>query len=388
MVRELQDRFDVDIPYDEKGFLALLLAHNKEVDDHEDRVGLLIISHGISTATSMTNVCNRLMNTDFAKAIDMPLTADVEEIYRKTLTSVKLIDRGKGVLLLVDMGSLTHFGDRIMNDTGIKVSTVDNVSTPMILELLRKIIYRNESLDQLQQSSIQLNQRADNKDKKDAIITVCATGQGASLMVKNLIQKLFVETNHKSIEVVALDYQSIEGKKKEYLDVVRQFKIVACVGNIEPNLDVRFFSLSEIMNPEKKMNFINYIDATLGNGGSVMKADQAIKDVYQRSEQLLMDYVLFVNPRIAVEQIKRFVDDIRSDFELDDENLINLIIHSGCMLDRIVKQEYVVYEGKEMVICKPMYKRIKEAMSVIEKFYKIDIPEDEVCYVIKILSSI
>ena len=51
---------------------------------------------------------------------------------------VKEINEGKGVLMLVDMGSLLSFGDIISQKTQIPIRTIDMISTPFVLEALRK----------------------------------------------------------------------------------------------------------------------------------------------------------------------------------------------------------------------------------------------------------
>lgn len=42
---------------------------------------LYILAHG-NTATSIADVCNKLLNTDYVKAFDMPLSQDVQQSYQ------------------------------------------------------------------------------------------------------------------------------------------------------------------------------------------------------------------------------------------------------------------------------------------------------------------
>ncbi len=69
----------MEIPNDEKGFITILLANNKLERKERDKIGILVIAHGDSTASSMANVCNRLLNSNYVKAIDMPLEESVEK---------------------------------------------------------------------------------------------------------------------------------------------------------------------------------------------------------------------------------------------------------------------------------------------------------------------
>ena len=54
------------------------------------------------------------------------------------IEKVKEVDQGNGVLLLVDMGSLSTFSEQITNETDIPVKTIDMVTTAMVLEAARK----------------------------------------------------------------------------------------------------------------------------------------------------------------------------------------------------------------------------------------------------------
>ena len=81
---------------------------------------------------------NNLLGTDHCKAIDMPLDAKVEDILDKTIEKAKEVDEGKGVLLLVDMGSLTAFSEIIYKKTNIITSSIENISTPVVIEAVRK----------------------------------------------------------------------------------------------------------------------------------------------------------------------------------------------------------------------------------------------------------
>lgn len=134
----LDQAFTMNIPKEEATFIAMFLQalrynHNK------NSIGILVMSHGDTTASSMANVANRLLDTDHVKAIDMPLTASVHDTLHKALDMVRKMQRyQKGVLLLIDMGSLASFAEIITKKTDIPVKTIKMVSTPMVIEAARK----------------------------------------------------------------------------------------------------------------------------------------------------------------------------------------------------------------------------------------------------------
>ncbi|SEO78289.1 sigma-54-dependent transcriptional regulator [Propionispora vibrioides] len=137
---ELETEFYIKIPDDEIAYLTMFLYAFREVGVRKN-IGVIVVAHGDNTATGMAKVANQLLDTEHAYGIDMPLTANIKDIYEKVKEKVKEINRGKGVLLLVDMGSLLSFAQMITEETGIKTSTIDMVSTPIVIEATRKSLF-------------------------------------------------------------------------------------------------------------------------------------------------------------------------------------------------------------------------------------------------------
>ncbi|MGH2335481.1 hypothetical protein ACQ1ZS_15530, partial [Enterococcus faecalis] len=61
-----------------------------------------------------------------------------KEALRKIVEAVGEGNEENGVVLLVDMGSLTTFSEEIVRQTGIDVGTVEMVTRPNVLEEVRK----------------------------------------------------------------------------------------------------------------------------------------------------------------------------------------------------------------------------------------------------------
>lgn len=63
------------------------------------------------------------------------------------MKKVKIVDEGKGVLLLVDMGSLNNLSDVINERTNINTKSLDMVSTQLVLEAVRACSLYNTDLN-------------------------------------------------------------------------------------------------------------------------------------------------------------------------------------------------------------------------------------------------
>lgn len=145
----LEGKFNIKIPEDETGFLTMFLYAIKAGRNGRG-IGVLVIAHGKSAASTMVDVADRLLGSSHASALDMPLDENLEGVLGKAVDEVKRLDMGKGVLILVDMGSLTSFSQIITQKTGILTKTVEMVSTPMVIEAVRKSMLPDMTLDMLE----------------------------------------------------------------------------------------------------------------------------------------------------------------------------------------------------------------------------------------------
>jgi len=69
---------------------------------------------------------------------------------------------------------------------------------------------------------------------------------------------------------------------------------------------------------------------------------------------------------------------------MDSGNLIGIALHISCMVDRLLTNELQVeYKEKDKYISynKELFSLIRQSLKIIEEKYKIDIYEDEVCYI-------
>lgn len=148
IVKYLEENLNITIP-EQEIFLIALCLQTLNVNANESKVGILVITHGYHAANDFADIANRLLQVNHAHSITMPLEEKVSNTLKLATEVVKEIDEGKGVLLLVDMGSLTTFGDIITESTGIKTRTIRMVSTPMVLEATRKALFPSMTLERL-----------------------------------------------------------------------------------------------------------------------------------------------------------------------------------------------------------------------------------------------
>jgi transcriptional regulatory protein LevR len=389
LVEEIRSFFSVSVGDHEKDFFAIILANETLERTSKEMVRILVLSHGSGTASSIATAVNRLLDTSHVKSVDIPLECDVEDAYRQTLALVKASPNRQGVLLLVDMGSLLYFGQRITDETGIPTRTIDRVSTPFVLEATRRVLYKDETLDAvytavrkyIEWSVLQENSPVLPK----AILVTCCTGIGTSAILKNRVQMILRERNIHSISVLTASYLAIVGQKTSYRDIRQKYDVVACVGNMAPGIDVTYFDMEHII-AEPSAEFLAFLDTCSGS----FVPQQEWLSVYDDVEKILVDTTLCLNARQATWNIRRFLE--RLDMNPSSTSRIVLIkfsLHVAYMLERLIARQFIVFEDKEIYIREnqDIYDRIRGKIQELEEIYALQVTPDEICFIAEILKN-
>jgi len=258
MVEAVEKIAEYKMPEDEIGFVAMYLRTiTHPVDVKKGRVGVVVLTHG-HVAQGMADVANRLLGVNHAVGIEMSLDEKPESALQKAMEVVQKINEGKGVLLLVDMGSLITFGEIITQKTGIQTKTIGRVDTIMVLEAVRRAILPDTDLDEIvaniDKDKVGLGRfipgddsKSDIKDDKKAIITLCITGEGTAIKLKNLIEKMIPDILE-SAEVIPIGIIGGEDVSKKIEKIKTEKHVAAIIGTVNPeDDDIPFISVEELI---------------------------------------------------------------------------------------------------------------------------------------------
>lgn len=198
ILEKIQEIYNIKIPEDEAYYLAtfIYLLYNKSSNK---RVGVLVIMHGESTATSMTNVANELLKVNHAKALDMSLNEKVQDVLNKAIDIVKEIDEGKRVLILGDMGSTLNFSDMITERTGIKTKVIEMTSTSIVIEATRKAMNPEIDLEELYHGLLDIIIEILNDKYKSGIKTIRYFD---NILIENLNKTLIFLNGEKAYKIL------------------------------------------------------------------------------------------------------------------------------------------------------------------------------------------
>lgn len=116
-------------------------------------LAVVVVAHGDSTASSMTDVACRLVKSNHSKPKALNVEPDDDTNWvldrAEALVKAQATPNIDGVLLLVDLPRLSMLQAVIGQRTGLKLSVVENVNTGMVIEALRCINTGQYSLEAL-----------------------------------------------------------------------------------------------------------------------------------------------------------------------------------------------------------------------------------------------
>ncbi|MFO7173021.1 MAG: PRD domain-containing protein, partial [Bacillota bacterium] len=398
MVTILERRLGVRLPVDETGLLTLFLrsAHSPP-EPGEGGVGVLVICHGSATASSMVEFAHALLGVRVARALDVPLEMPPAVVRREAARLVRELDQGKGVLLLVDMGSLVTMVGDLQAETGVAIRAVDRVSTPLVLEAVRKASLPGVTLEEV--AAAVADPPAWRAAPRPAVLTVCLTGEGSARQLQRLVEQGVPELAGAGVAVVSLEM--VPGRP---LGVPAGLVPLAVVGTFDPQLPgVPFIPAVEVLRGPGllRLRWLLTAAGLLPAGGSTEPAaappappafyppgaDGAElplpPDAIQRVMEALGEELRFVNPRLLVPDILRAMGRLARSLgrSWGEHLLVWVVMHLGAVMDRLVRGEAVPPNPEAELWAErfpEVHAAVREALTELEERYRVRFPPAEV----------
>jgi transcriptional regulatory protein LevR/transcriptional regulator with AAA-type ATPase domain len=389
--KEIEKSLDMEIPEEEEGFIAMFL-YAVDSEEMNQKVGVIVMAHGSSTASSIAEVCNVLLSTNHCKAIDMALDDKIQDVLDKTVELVKKVDQGKGVLLLVDMGSLSAFGKIVEERTGIHIITIQMVSTPIALDAVRKSLMPGMTLAQITEdlqdvatpnigiSLIGELEMAKQSVNSKMIVTTCMTSEGTAVQLANLIKDSIPSIIENNITVQPMTIHKIKSLTRDKLDNIFVF-----VGSLNPEIiSIPYISTDEIVIHNGLERISNMIE--------VRRLDRHKKRLIPNlTMKIIEDSLSFLNPQKAYNVLDEALNDIVDILciEKTDHLKASFLMHCTCMIERVIKKEVLPYNDIAMCIEENMdiYHMLKKSLQIVEDTFSMIIPDTELGYIIDMIDT-
>lgn len=377
----IEGQYAIEIPFDEIGFITMFLTIEDQevVQDLEKQTAVMILMHGKSTASSMLETVQELLDTTAGVAVDMPLTMRVKEMYENVRRIIEdNRDRYEaGLLLLTDMGSLTSFGNMLEEELGVRIKSLSMVSTPIVLEAVRMASVGRtlEDIYQSCQRALENNSRqnvATEQKKRPAILVTCFTGEGVAKKLEERIRPVIDETK---TDIIPLQFFHREAFKQHIDQLMEHYEIKAIVGTVEFDYqNIPYFSAYEIFNDENLMILKNQIEAELPVDQMIQSLEGTLKNVGSVEQLVLL--------------LQKMVHQL--------ENQMNIVVAAGVKTGLILHLAFLVEGMRNGTLLRTFpflteYVKknrisidlVKAALIPLEKQYQVVVPEDEVAYIVQ-----
>lgn len=384
-VSHLESVTQQQLAKDEATFITMFLTQEKQ---SSKKVAILIAMHGSSTASSIAQVVNTLVVDNHAHAFDLALDKDMGQAYEELKWQIQQIDQGKGVFLLYDMGSLKTMVQTISKETGIPIRFFELPATLVALEAVRRLTGEmsldefsldvKTALKETYQTSPETYKR---ETAQKAILTLCMSGEGAALAMKDYIEK---HSKLDDTEVIALAMSDRRRLLSKIKQLKQTYKLTCIIGSYDPKLvGVPFVPMSTLYTtPIEQLDVIMYLEAPI--------------DISHSDFDVIYDYLKEQQPNLDIVSLKRHLPSVirkikKLDAQLAIEQEIGLFVHTACLISRLqMNGEGPSNPNRDKIISshKRLYYSLRDIMAKLEDEFGVEIPDDEYANMISIIKEI
>lgn len=376
----IEQTLNIEVPIEEIGYLTLFYAYD-ELDRNWEKgaVAVIVMTHGTSTASSMLDVAQNLLDITDGWAIDVPLAMDPEVAFEQLKELAVKVETGRGILLLVDMGSLENFGVLLSEETGIVAETIKSVSTPLVIEALRKANL-GYGLQEIVNSMVVEADQSDNHSLKSVekpagrsesryvVMLCCTTGQGSAKQLQHLIEEHIRLSGDVSLQTVAAgDWRRAVERSKQ-----NRQRIVAAIGLWEPQDPVPLFlSPADVLNDEERERLQRFVQ------------------IWEQRFMLYKKMKSSLSSKLGANHVDRVLEpflDWLEDIEVQEgkmvteDTFVGATMHFCCLVDRLERGIQHGNEGigKEMASLETSFgKKVLQQLSVLEQAIDVTLPRYE-----------
>ena len=389
----------LDMPDDEIGFIANLIG--KLINDANscENGGVLVLCHGLGSASTMAKVANTVLGKSFVSWLDLTDQQSDESI--RLAVEVKLDEMAgcTSFLVLTDATVLSELCVSVGQKIEKPLYALDNISTSMVIEAAMLVSERNASVQQVYHHLKQF-ERSYNKlfevetaklvagGQKRVIVTACISGCGAAVKLKKIIEDTFELPS--DIEIVTMDIASVDALKSRITELSCVRNILCIVGmDVGLELAYPFISVEEFV----LGNGIQRLSSILGDYDIRHResgAEQTVPSTGSAFEETfytgryLSSYLFYLDADKMLPYLKQATRDIENARgEMHEGKRIMLGIHLCSMVERLIFD----CPQKNKPAANPPAD-LMDALAPLASVYHIEIPQEEYDMIEQILNLV
>lgn len=332
----------------------------------------LIVAHGDSTASSIQKVANRTCRTFVFEAIDMPMDTAIEDTITKIRQYLDRVNTRKGMILLVDTGSLSQLYSSIKNDLGGDLLIVNNVTTAIALDIGIKMLGRCSFLDIVKAAretySFEI-QYFEGVSRGRNIIVSCMSGVGIAEKLQEAMCRVI---DPSLMDIVTMDYQELrrllDENPREYF---KQTLLILTTSALPESVKVPWLNIYDILDGKGEDLLWSAC-----RGLITREEFDSLKREYIRffSIEGIVSRLRFLNPTVVINEVELVLMRYEQYYHLEMTGHIrlNLYMHIAFMIERLMTSDPVQEQAGEL---SPPEKRFygisREIFGEMEQKYRI-----------------
>lgn len=342
----------------------------------------IILAHGYSTASSIAESVNRLLDTYVFDAIDMPLDVDSIKVTKKINEYIATIGKINKLYLLVDMGSLEEIyqGIEVKN---IDMALINNVNTKLALCVGQGIIQKqtmSEIFATIKQEDMYNIHLELNYQKEPVILCSCASGMGTANKLKEIVMSSLPPGIR--LKVITYDYPTLI-KKYTTNDFLNDYNIICVIGTLDPNInDMNFIAIEDLILNSGEIQLERCFKTYLSDEEMKLFEKNILKNF---SLSNVMNNLTILNPNKLLEHVSSGLDQLQKilNHKFKNHTCFGLYVHICCLVERLVTRQAITSFGDEDFEKnhQDFIVALKQAMREVETFYNVEIPTEEIEYI-------
>ncbi|MBK1812199.1 PRD domain-containing protein [Clostridium sp. YIM B02505] len=374
----LKEKLNLNLPIHEVVLIAMFLIESDE-NSEEDHPVMLYIMHGSQTASSLKDVTNSLTHCHNSYSYDLALDIGTRQAMEEIKALIEKIDRGKGVIVIYDMGSIKTMLDTISEEIDVKIRYINMPITLIGIDVARKCSMESDIDYVYHMANLEINSMKKNVEKhNNIIVTLCHTGEGGAAQLK-----LYIDQYSKlGMKTIALAISSRNELLREVLALQKTYNIHSFVGAYDPKLfGIPFISIQKVFESSKEdLDRILMFEPV--NSRSV-----DYNDVYK----YLGEQFKYTSISKLKTVLPNIIDEFSMLYQFTEDQRVGLFMHLACLVERLLDGKSVVSNNdrnKLISVFKEDYQAIVKILKPLERTFKIIIDDNEITTIIMIIKKV
>ncbi|MCI9595815.1 MAG: sigma 54-interacting transcriptional regulator [Firmicutes bacterium] len=394
VARFIEQRLNLVLDEDEAQFISLIIENwNQPPEETGGHIGILLISLGEKAARGLVESARDIAHNEDIEYMLYAMGENDIDFSSKLLQKLRNADQGKGVIIFADLALPDMEEERLSQQVGSIIKVISPYSVPMLFEAARKAVRTDQNIEGLFDELVgaQINRcakgpqgfaRKETSVDRKVILTTCITGAGTAVKIADKIRDLIPGLKERGIDIISLDLaeSKIDETTRHYADTA-----LAVVGSVEIQIP--------------GAPFIPLEDWILKDGAQQLKqlvqgsSAAAVDEEKEKIVRMLKDATVFLDIEKAYTEIMAAFEKLdiprKENTERRKSLEVRFLLHMVCMLERVIQKLPIEYPDLAQRSQKQLaeFTQVKQAVSSIEQNFNIEIPDNEIGFIIDLICT-